>query len=76
MLTKADVRKMKDDLGSWHKVGKTLDLPSRTVWRYATDPTYEPKRQDIRWKLGEGNPRITYVRQLRYPDGTFGKADV
>ena len=75
MLTKADVRKMKDDLGSWHKVGKALDLPSRTAWKYATDPTYEPRRQDIRWKLGMDDSPVTYVRQVRQSNGTFTKRD-
>ena len=66
---------MHHDLKSWRKVGETLGLPARTVWRYAmTD--YEPKRLDIRKILGlEQGYEITYVRQVRGPNGTFSDAD-
>lgn len=60
------------DLRSWRAVGKKLGVSPALAWKYARDPDYEPKRADLRHKLGLDNEEtVTYIRQVRRQDGTF-----
>lgn len=68
MPTRAEIRDMYQDMQSWRKVAHRFDLPVGTVWRYA-NTDYEPKRRDIREKLGlDFELEIDYVRQQRDPE--------
>jgi len=70
MPTRSEVQKMYDELGTWQAVGEALGVNKAVAYRYATEPTWEPKRPDLRGKLGL--PRIEKIEHLRLDDGTFG----
>ena len=72
MPSKAELLETYKAVQSWGEIAEALDLPARTVWRFATDPDYIPKRKDIRKKLGlPPYPEIYLIRQVRDPEGKF-----
>jgi len=74
VISKADLLRMYEDMGSWHRLGHDMDIPAMTLWRYANDPDYEPKRKDIRMKLDlDPAYHVFYVRQIRNAGGRFAK---
>lgn len=73
MTSRAELRLIHRDLGSWRSVGRLVDLAPGTVHRYATTD-WIPRRKATRGKLGlDPRIQITYIRQVRGPDGTFIK---
>lgn len=62
MISKEAILHMKNKAGSWRRLAQGMNLPPMTLWRYAIDPTYEPKREDIRKKLGADPEHEIIVR--------------
>lgn len=60
---------MHKDLGSWEAVGNALGINKAVAFRYAKEPGWEPKRDDLREALGL--PKLDLIKQYRGPDGTF-----
>jgi hypothetical protein len=60
---------MHDTLGSWEAIGNALGINKAVAWRYANEPDWEPKREDLREALGL--PVVTYIRQVRNEEGRF-----
>lgn len=61
---------MYDELNSWRKVGEALGVSPALAWRYAkTD--YLPKDPELLKALDQ--PVRILIRQIRKPDGTFGR---
>ena len=69
MPTKQEVLNRYEMLHSWKAVALELGVNKAVAYRYANEPTWEPKRPDLRKKLGL--PRLDLIRQRRGPNGTF-----
>ena len=55
--------------GGYRPAARKLGIPVRTLWRVFNDPEYEPKRSDIRRKLGL--PEIVSIPIHRGKNGRF-----
>lgn len=72
MPSREEVLDLYANLKSWEDVGNALGVTKAVAWRYAkTD--YEPTDPKLRKALGL--PTIDNIKQIRNPDGTFGKQD-
>lgn len=69
---KDEIRKMQRAEKSYREIGERYGVNKGVIWM-VLNRNYEPKRRDIRRKLGLEDITVDFIKQVRGPNGKFVK---